>query len=255
MTENLFQKIKTFGEKKKYSKWDILFEANHDYSLYLIEKGKISLVDSNNNIVFSVFEGSIIGEKSFVLKEPKKLKWIVDSDDTVVYVFWRDKFDSLEAYEKIEFLYSLVGYVSWRVYKINTILSLVNEISSLSIAIDVSNYKEKIENIFSLLINQPRWLLFKRQWNDLMYIDGSIYTNQQIQEFVKSNIDQTIRMGKNYIFIWVDWFYFIIFWQIEKDYYIIENSIRYSLSNFKFIGEYLEKRKNDFIKQTLKNGY
>ncbi len=257
MGENLFQKIKQFWKRLELKENDIIFDIGKDINLYYIEVWRIWLYDKNDNLIFTVHWPDLLGEKSFVGKYNKPLKAKALQSNSVIYVLEREIFDNLDSEIKQQFLSDLVVYISSRVYKINSILSIIWKFSDKVLNLDFSdqNLKGDISSIFSIFLNDAKWLLFKRFWDDFMYIDGNIYFDEEVLSFLRNNYKTNVKIWSNYILVWAWDFIFIMFWQIIEDYYILENALIYLLSLFRFIAHGLERKKNEFIKKTIDNEY
>lgn len=253
MQIHLDQLVKNFWVQKTYNAWDILFKENdEDYNLYYIETGNISL-EKNWHKVISLSAWEIIWEKSFVQRQVRPLDAKITEENTSIYCLDLDRFESLSQTDKDTIYSQLVLFLSWRVYKLNDILSSISYINEQILQYSIDFDKEILTKLFKKFINLKWYAVLKYEYDELQKIYAEMNIDSWLLLFVQSLIDsQTdIKVWQNYIFIRSDEYIYLLFGDPIVEYYILSNTLLYVKSIFKYLWEKIEADRNKQFLQDL----
>lgn len=253
MQTHLDQLVKKFWKPTTYKSWDILFkEKDTDYNLYYIESWNVSL-EKNWYKVISLGCWEIIWEKSFFQKQVRPLDARIIEDDTIIYCLEIEQFENLSQEDK-DLIYSqMVLFLSWRVYKLNDILSSISYINEQILQYSIDFDKEILTKLFNKFIDLKGYAVLKYEYWEIHKVYAEMIIDSQILVFVQTLIDNEtdIKVWQNYIFIRSNEYIYLLFGSPTVEYYILSNTLLYVKSIFKYLWEKIEADRNKQFLQDL----
>lgn len=246
--QNLNQLIKNLWEKVFVKSGEYLFTVNYeDRWLYFLDSGKI-ILESNNKKIISLWEGEVLGEKSF-LENKKKPIDAKALDDSILYKIDKDDFDKYDFQIKEQILTSISIFLSSRVYKLNNILDILNFFNEKLLEKTPFTKENDFLKPFEQMIDVESYVVLRHNWDCLEKLYSNILFDEELEDFVLQNYNQNTnqKIGNNYIFVCSWWYIFLLFGTIKLQDYVITNSVMYMNSMFKYMWENLEAMKNKRI--------
>lgn len=253
MQNHLDQLIKKFGNKIVLNKWEFLFKAwEEDFSLYFLETWNISL-EKSWNVVVSISAWEIIWEKWFVEREVRPLDAKILENESVVYKLDSYDFAALDHLDRELIIYSLISFISKRVYSLNDVLSFISYINNKILDYVKTNDRSNYEDLFTQISSLEWYLVLKYEYWEIQKIDWNANVDQHIYWFVDNIISgwESIKVWKNYIFIKADQYIFVLFWEPKLKYYVLFNALVYANSMFRYLWQTIEDYKNKQILNSL----
>lgn len=230
----LTQLIKEYWEKIEYIKWDYLFKQwDKDTSIFYIESWNVILQKDKNN-VFTLSKWEIFWEKNFIEKNKRSLSAFAWSKLTC-YEFKEKDLDKLSN-EQVKLIFSSLSlFLSQRVYSMNEILYNINMINDKILELDWKQLAwEDIVHIFSSIINVKNYFVIRLNWWEYQQILSNNSFTSEIRDLIEFNLSKklSIRVWKNYIFIYSNGYIYLLLWDIKLDSYILNNLLLYNLPLF-----------------------
>ncbi len=247
MIENYLNQLnkffQTYGKLINFKKWEYIYKEN-DKNIYFLTEWEAAWI-LKNKIIFYIKAKEISWEKSFLENKNKPLKLKVISNTATVYKITPENFEKLNLHIKIEFIKTLTLYTSERVYRLNSILSHIKNISEI-----ILSTKSDFTKTLCIFWKIENRILFEKN-DDLIFINWNIYPDCKILNFVEKYKDQEIKIWKNFLIFSTKKYLYLLSWNIYDDRYIISNTILYSKWLFEYIWDLIKKQKEKKLNDLL----
>lgn len=247
--ELLVQLIKNKWTKNVFKQWDIVFnEWDIEKKLYFVDKWKI-VIEKDWNPVIELSLWELIWEKTFLEWTKKTVSAKVLENQTEIYTLTYEDFEKIDSSEKLEILKNLCLLLSERIYKLNTIMSLImfinNKIYSFSQYNDYNYIKDLLNKFIEL-----RWFVILKYEDDSFYnVYADMQYDEKIEWFIRSLVNEGnwIKIWQNYLYLRSWEFIYLFTWDIKIENYILVNSLMYADTMFKFLGDTLLRNKESVV--------
>lgn len=244
--EDLIQLIRNTWKFVTFNEWEYLFEKwDTDFWLFYIDSWTVVL-ESDWMPLIELWGWEVIWEKAFIDKESKPLSAKVIENDTKVFMYSQMDFLKLPENEKKQFYERLSLFLANRVYKMNTVMSLISEIND-SIVKSVNDInKESLKYFVADFLDLEWFLILKYYYWEYQVLYWDMIFDQTIEIFINWNIENkvNIRVWTNYIYIFAWDYIFLFYGNVKLQKYVLSNALYYSRLMFRYMWEKIEEKKD-----------